>query len=298
MPPKFFNQLKNLTEEEKKSINSIDTKEIQTKLINHHLGNYEQPKLHYSCPLEFMQVYLGEEGHEIMALVDTGSELNIIPEDSAIKAGLTTRYLNMNLRGIGRHYTSIVGLGELTPITLVTGEERNIHIFVARGALHTVLGRPFLADNNIRLDFSQQKGEIFSYIEPDGRRLFLPTCSPQKVGWREEPPEGMETCAVSQLEYWKALPKDNESSPKNQAKFEENSNQALDSEEVKDSKDKVKIHEELAPINTEDFNLKLKEEKSAGILASRKENGNTCSPISQAIKSYNLKNTEDIKQKY
>ncbi|MBW0583657.1 hypothetical protein O181_123372 [Austropuccinia psidii MF-1] len=46
MSPKFFNQLKNLSEEEKNSINSIDTKEIQTKLINHHLGNYEQPKLH------------------------------------------------------------------------------------------------------------------------------------------------------------------------------------------------------------------------------------------------------------
>ncbi|MBW0589914.1 hypothetical protein O181_129629 [Austropuccinia psidii MF-1] len=214
MSPKFFNQLKNLSEEEKKSINSIDTKEIQTKLINHHLGNYEQPKLHYACPLGFMQVYLGEEGHEMMALVDTGSELNIIPEDSAIKAGLTTRCLNINLRGIGGHCTSIVGLAEFTPITFVTGEERNIHLFVARGAVHTVLGRPSLADNNIRLDFSQQKGEIFSFIEPDGRRLCLPIFSPQKVGWREEPPAGMETCEVSKLEYWKEIPIEKESRSK------------------------------------------------------------------------------------
>ncbi|MBW0514137.1 hypothetical protein O181_053852 [Austropuccinia psidii MF-1] len=114
-----------------------------------------------------MQVYLGEEGHEIMELVDKGSEFNSIPEDSEIKAGCTTRFLNMNLRGIGGHCTLIVGLAEFTPITLVTGEERNIHLFVARGAAHTILGRPFFADNNIRLDFSQQKGEIFSYIEPD-----------------------------------------------------------------------------------------------------------------------------------
>ncbi|MBW0527739.1 hypothetical protein O181_067454 [Austropuccinia psidii MF-1] len=216
MSPKVINQLKNLTTEERNSINSLDTKEIQTKLINHHLGDYEQPKLHYACPLGFMQVYLGEEGHEIMALVDTGSELNIIPEDSAIKAGLTTRCLNMNLRGIGGHCTSIVGLAEFTPITLVTGEERNIHLFVARGAVHTLLGRPFLADNNIRLDFSQQKGEIFSYIEPDGRRLCLPICSPQKVGWRENPPAGMETCAVSKLEDWKELPVEKEPSSNNQ----------------------------------------------------------------------------------
>ncbi|MBW0557954.1 hypothetical protein O181_097669 [Austropuccinia psidii MF-1] len=219
-----------------------------------------------------------------MALVDTGSELNIIPEDSEIKAGLTTRCLNMNLRGIGGHCTSIVVFSEFTPIALVTGEERNIHLFVARGAVHTVLGRPFLADVNIRLDFSQQKGEIFSYIEPDGRRLCLPICSPQKGGWREEPSEGMEICAVSQLEYWKELPKENESSPENQETFEERSHQVLGSEEVKDSKYKVKTHEELTTINREDFNLKLKEENSPGILASRKENGNTCSQISQAIK--------------
>ncbi|MBW0543956.1 hypothetical protein O181_083671 [Austropuccinia psidii MF-1] len=157
-----------------------------------------------------MQVCLGEEGHELMALVDKGSGLNIIPEDSAIKSELTKRCLNMNLRGIGGHCTSIVGLAEFTPITLVTGKERNIHIFVTRGAVHIVLGRPFLEDNNIRLYFSQQKVEILSYIEPDGRTLCLPICSPQKVKWREEPPEVMETCAVSQLEYWKELPKENE----------------------------------------------------------------------------------------
>ncbi|MBW0562082.1 hypothetical protein O181_101797 [Austropuccinia psidii MF-1] len=181
MSPKVINQLKDLKTEERNSINSIDTREIQTKLINCHLGDYKQPKLHYACPLEFMKVYLGEEGHEIMALVDTGSELNIIPEYSEIKAGLTTRCLNMNLRGIGGHCTSIDGLAEFTPITLVIGEERDIHLFLERGAVHTVLGRPFPADNNMKLDFSQKKGEIFSYMEPDGRRLCLPICSPQKV---------------------------------------------------------------------------------------------------------------------
>ncbi|MBW0592394.1 hypothetical protein O181_132109 [Austropuccinia psidii MF-1] len=101
MSPKVINQLENLTAEERNPIKSLDTKEIQTKLMNHHLGDYEQLKLNYACPLGFMKVYFGEEGHEIMALVDTGSELNIIPEDSAIKSGLITRCLNTNLRGIG-----------------------------------------------------------------------------------------------------------------------------------------------------------------------------------------------------
>ncbi|MBW0480680.1 hypothetical protein O181_020395 [Austropuccinia psidii MF-1] len=160
-----------------------------------------------------MKVHVGEEGFEIMALVDTGSELNIIPEDIEIKEGLTTRWLNINLRGIGGHCNSIVRLAEFTPITMFTGEERNIHLFVAERAMHTVVGRPFLGDNNIRLDLSQQKGEVVSYIEPDGRRLCLPICSPQKVGWREDPPNGIEVCGVSKLENCNE-PKETKDEPK------------------------------------------------------------------------------------
>ncbi|MBW0477088.1 hypothetical protein O181_016803 [Austropuccinia psidii MF-1] len=77
----------------------------------------------------------------------------------------------MKLRGIGGHSTAIVGLAENTPIILPSGDERRIHFFVARGAVHTVVGRPFLADNGIRLDHSQDQGEILSYKEPDGRRF-------------------------------------------------------------------------------------------------------------------------------
>ncbi|MBW0581568.1 hypothetical protein O181_121283 [Austropuccinia psidii MF-1] len=232
-----------------------------------------------------------------MALVDTGSELNIIPEDSAIKAGLTTRCLNMNLRGIGGHCTSIVGLAEFTPITLVTGEERNIHLFVARGAVHTVLGRPFLADNNIRLDFSQQKGEIFSYIEPDGRRLCLPICSPQKVGWRENPPAGMETCAVSKLEDWKELPVEKEPSSNNQEISEKHPNQVFKEEEIMKSEGKRDIKVELAPVNTENIKPKPEEINLKGITTSKGENRNTGNQITQAINYYNFKNPEEIKIK-
>ncbi|MBW0564367.1 hypothetical protein O181_104082 [Austropuccinia psidii MF-1] len=152
-----------------------------------------------------MQVHVGEEGYKIVALVDISSELNIIPEDIEVKAGLTTRFLNMNLRGIGGNCTSIVGLEEFTSNNIVTVEEINIDLFVARGARHTVLGIPFLAENNIRLDLSQQKGEIFSYIEPDCRRHFLPICSPQKVGWREDATKGMEVCGVSNIEDFNEL---------------------------------------------------------------------------------------------
>ncbi|MBW0511058.1 hypothetical protein O181_050773 [Austropuccinia psidii MF-1] len=94
-----------------------------------------------------------------MALVNTGSEINIIPEEIAIKASLTSRKLNMNLKGIGENTTSLVGLSEFTPITMITGEAKEIHLFIERGAVHTILGRPFLADNNVNLDLYTSKGK-------------------------------------------------------------------------------------------------------------------------------------------
>ncbi|MBW0504653.1 hypothetical protein O181_044368 [Austropuccinia psidii MF-1] len=98
-----------------------------------------------------MEVFIGEEEYPTIELVDTGSETNTIPEEIAIKASLTSRNLNMSLRGICGHKKSLFGLSEFTPITMITGEEKEIYSFIAKGAVHTILGRPFLADNNAKL---------------------------------------------------------------------------------------------------------------------------------------------------
>ncbi|MBW0518066.1 hypothetical protein O181_057781 [Austropuccinia psidii MF-1] len=103
-----------------------------------------------------------------MAFVDTGSEINIILEEIAIKASLTSRNLNMNFRGIGGNTISLVGLSEFKLTTMIPGEEKEIHLFIAKGAVRTILRRPFLADNNVKLEFSHKHGEIFSYPEKDG----------------------------------------------------------------------------------------------------------------------------------
>ncbi|MBW0480853.1 hypothetical protein O181_020568 [Austropuccinia psidii MF-1] len=96
----------------------------------------------------------------------------------------------MNLRGIAGHTTSFMALSEFTPIILASGEETQIHFFVAKGSFHTVLGRTFLADNNTSLEFSHKKGKILSYQEPDGRNLCMPICKPQAIGWQTGPPGG------------------------------------------------------------------------------------------------------------
>ncbi|MBW0488541.1 hypothetical protein O181_028256 [Austropuccinia psidii MF-1] len=141
-----------------------------------------------------MEIFIRQEEYPIRVLVDSGSDLKIIPVAIAIKASLTTRNLNMNLRGIGGHTTSLVELSEFNPIILASGEETQIHFLIEKGYVHTVLGRPFLAENDIRLESSHKKGKILRYQEPDGRRLCMPICKPQALGWQTGPPRGMYLC--------------------------------------------------------------------------------------------------------
>ncbi|MBW0527822.1 hypothetical protein O181_067537 [Austropuccinia psidii MF-1] len=146
-----------------------------------------------------MEIFIGREEYPIRALVDTGEELNMIPEEVEIKSPLTTRKLNMNLRGIGGHITSLVALSKFTPIILASGEETQVQLFIEKGSVHTVLQRPFLEDNYIRLEFSHKKAEIFSYQEPDGKRLCIPICKPQEIGWQAGPLREMDLCNMAKL---------------------------------------------------------------------------------------------------
>ncbi|MBW0535582.1 hypothetical protein O181_075297 [Austropuccinia psidii MF-1] len=158
MSPTFIDKLQILTTQEKEVIKSVNTSNIQERLLSLRLWDYDTPRLHYACPLGFMEVFVGGEEYPTMALVDTGSEVNIIPEQIPIKASLKSRKLNMNLRGIGGHTTSLVGLSEFTTITMITGEEKEIHLFITKGAVHTILGGPFLVDNNVKLEFPHKQG--------------------------------------------------------------------------------------------------------------------------------------------
>ncbi|MBW0552366.1 hypothetical protein O181_092081 [Austropuccinia psidii MF-1] len=129
-----------------------------------------------------------------MALVDTGSEINIIPEEILTRASFASRKLNMNLRGIGGHTISLLRLSEFTPMTMITEEEKEINSFMGKGAVHTILGRPFFADNNVKLEFSHKQGEIFSYPEQDEYQLCLPIYNPQAMGQQISPQRSMELC--------------------------------------------------------------------------------------------------------
>ncbi|MBW0475127.1 hypothetical protein O181_014842 [Austropuccinia psidii MF-1] len=105
----------------------------------------------------------------------------------------------MNVKVIRGLTTSLVALSEFTPIHLASGEETQIQFFIEKGSVHTILGRSFLADKNIRLEFSHKQGKILSYQEPDGRRLCMPICEPQALGWQTSPPRRMDLCSMEKL---------------------------------------------------------------------------------------------------
>ncbi|MBW0473501.1 hypothetical protein O181_013216 [Austropuccinia psidii MF-1] len=108
----------------------------------------------------------------------------------------------MNLRGISGHITYLVGTLEFAPITVIKIEEKEIHLFIPKGTVPTILRRPFLSDNHVKLEFSHKQGKIFSYPEEDGRRLCLPICNPQSLSWKISPPRGMELCASLEIGKW------------------------------------------------------------------------------------------------
>ncbi|MBW0560258.1 hypothetical protein O181_099973 [Austropuccinia psidii MF-1] len=193
--PRFMNELKFLSDREKKYLMSLKSINNEERVEDQE-GNQQdiiiEERMHYACPLGMIEVSIGLEGHKVKALVDTAAESSIIPEVESIKEGIPMRALNMRLKGIGGHSMPIVGLSENTLLILPSGDERKINFFVARGAVHTVIGRPFLADNGIRLEHSQTQGEILSFRELDGRRLCIPICSPESKGWHSQPPKGME----------------------------------------------------------------------------------------------------------
>ena len=142
--------------------------------------------LTYACPLGFVDVTIN--GRKIKALVDSGAELNIMPESVALQLKLPTREISMNITGIGGHSSPIVGLAEAIPFHIDTEDNKAANFFIVRGKVYTVLGRPFLADHKVRLELSQTRGEILSYELWDGGRLCIPICAPEIPGWEMAPP--------------------------------------------------------------------------------------------------------------
>jgi hypothetical protein len=192
--PKFIQELYSFADEESKIINkSQNSGEVNVcnceddfEYKKRQLSLEGRKNLTYACPLGFVDITIN--GRTVKALVDSGAELNIMPEELALQLKLPSREISMNIVGIGGHASPIVGLAEDIPFHIDSEDDKMANFFVVRGKVHTVLGRPFLADHKVRLDLSQDRGEILSYELWDGGRLCIPICSPRIPGWQMAPP--------------------------------------------------------------------------------------------------------------
>ncbi|KAI7938667.1 hypothetical protein MJO28_014246 [Puccinia striiformis f. sp. tritici] len=200
--PQFLSGLQDSLLEEQALENGLNGVKFTGHLESAKEDNNEDDGLTYACPVGMVDMTVNKI--KIRTLVDTGAEMNIIPDTIANQLGLVTTELFMRLKGIGGHFTPIIGLAENVPISVFPGYIHLADFFIVKGSVHTVLGRPFLADHNVRLELSNQKGEVLSFQDTNDRRLCIPICLPSTPGWQEEPPKLRKICAL-QVDDWETV---------------------------------------------------------------------------------------------
>ncbi|KAI9628678.1 hypothetical protein H4Q26_017972 [Puccinia striiformis f. sp. tritici PST-130] len=200
--PQFLSGLQDSLLEEQALENGLNGVKFTGHLESAKEDNNEDDGLTYACPVGMVDMTVNKI--KIRTLVDTGAEMNIIPDTIANQLGLVTTELFMRLKGIGGHFTPIIGLAENVPISVFPGYIHLANFFIVKGSVHTVLGRPFLADHNVRLELSNQKGEVLSFQDTDDRRLCIPICLPSTPGWQKEPPKLRKICAL-QVDDWETV---------------------------------------------------------------------------------------------
>ncbi|KNZ63609.1 hypothetical protein VP01_1120g4 [Puccinia sorghi] len=141
--------------------------------------------LMYACPLGFVNLNINRMNVRELDH-NSRAELNIMPEEVALRLKLPTREIKMNITGIGCFSSPVVGLAEGISFNIDNNNMKAENFFIFWGKVYTVLGQPFLADHKVHLELSQSRGEILSYELWDGGRLCI-ICSPKVPGWETAP---------------------------------------------------------------------------------------------------------------
>ncbi|OAV86182.1 hypothetical protein PTTG_10216, partial [Puccinia triticina 1-1 BBBD Race 1] len=151
-------------------------------------GSTEESCL-YSCPLGFLPCLLGEEEGKAAPLVDSGSQLNLISDTKANKLRLSPRVnFSSAVYGIGNQACKLVGVAKDVPIRIGKSIVGTCHFWITRVDGPIILGRPFLMDFDVTLDFSGQTGKRILIPDAKGQRIEISLCSAEKGCWEREFP--------------------------------------------------------------------------------------------------------------
>ena len=129
---------------------------------------------HYACPLGYVAVTIN--GKQIQALLDNGSQVNLLPRDLAGKMGLIITQKPMKLRGIGGHKSDILGIAENVPVK-VGNITKEVHFWVSSAAVQPILGKPWLIDVSASIQFKDSGVESLS-IKKNGQTYLVPILNP------------------------------------------------------------------------------------------------------------------------
>ncbi|OAV87621.1 hypothetical protein PTTG_02265 [Puccinia triticina 1-1 BBBD Race 1] len=136
-----------------------------------------------------VEVGAGELKGNVAPLVDSGSQLNLISDAQAMKLHLSPRVnFSSAVYGIGNQACKLVGVAEDVPIRIGKSIVGTCHFWITRMDGPIILGRPFLMDFDVTLDFSGQTGEKILIPDAAGRRIKLSLCSVDSGRWERNFP--------------------------------------------------------------------------------------------------------------
>ena len=139
-----------------------------------------------SCPLGHVQVKV--EGLDVMGLVDSGSMINIIPTEEALRGKIPWVERGLTpITGIGGHETLVHGVCASTPVE-VAGVTRSLHFLVA-DVPQMVLGRPFLYEFGATLAYGSGGREVLRLLDNEGCGVMVAICGQDSGQWPGSPEE-------------------------------------------------------------------------------------------------------------
>ncbi|MBW0557890.1 hypothetical protein O181_097605 [Austropuccinia psidii MF-1] len=69
MSPYFVHKLQDLAEKDKKNIKSLNSMDLQERVLKFVFKEIPKPKIHYAFPLGLMEIFIGKEEYPIRAFV-------------------------------------------------------------------------------------------------------------------------------------------------------------------------------------------------------------------------------------
>jgi hypothetical protein len=156
----------------------------------------------YSCPLGYLDIMLGGKKKRVKALVNSGSQINILPESVAEELGLTGLVsVRSGVRGIGGQRTKLVGIEEAIEVVVGTRVQGVAHFWIAKESKCPILlGRPFLMDFRAGMEFGKSVGERLTLRDERGIWTRFTICQPDEGDWERELDLGEKRTTVVQAQ--------------------------------------------------------------------------------------------------